>query len=653
MRIRGWGLAIVVSVTLGGGLLSLASPALATPPEAPLAVTREASEVKRVTAVLNGAVRPFENEGTGEDTFYYYEYGSEPCNEKAGTCGTRTFVKGPTTETLQREATEVKVTRLKPGTTYHYWFAASGPGGTAHGEEMTFTTTTAEPEEYIFDKDLEIGSSEKPNSPTGIGIDKASGDVYIANYVEDKATIEQFNAEGVRVASVLIPGNNEKVFQLAVDNSGIMGQQGDVYAADPTGNIVYKFVPNSGGKLELDKTTPKIGEGNLSEPRGVAVDSRGNVYVASTVFGTATVSEFSPTGKLEHEKLLTGLNSPHGSAIGLSIDASGNIYLACQGGTAEYNAAGTCTEPEPVTPPEPEKCKLINAELDEAIAFNSAGDVFIASAANSNGEGPYATHEYETVKGYPEIKNAQLERAKTFTELPSGLGVNYTNNTLYVSEAAPGSTAGGAVKVFRFLQSKPVVVTTKPVKQESGSIEVLNGEVNPGGQEPAEYYFEYGTSACDTTAETCGTVAIEPSQVVLYGDEPISVSTHLAGLAPNTTYHYWIVAANEGSGVEHGEEQTFTTGPTPPSSPPAPAPEGAAPESKTPASSPAYPLLTGIAPVPIPRVAIPKRLTRAQQLAKALAACNRKPKKQRAACKRQARKRYGPARKSVAKKRRK
>jgi hypothetical protein len=83
----------------------------------------------------------------------------------------------------------------------------------------------------------------------------------------------------------------------------------------------------------------------------------------------------------------------------------------------------------------------------------------------------------------------------------------------------------------------------------------LSGRLNPENT-PTTYYFEYGTSPC--LPETCGTVVTEPSQVPLYGDEVIPVSVRLCSLAPNTTYHYALVAYNE-EGRTTGPEETFTT----------------------------------------------------------------------------------------------
>jgi streptogramin lyase len=581
-----------------------------TGPNPPSVVSDPASEVKRATAVLNGYVRPYES----EKTIYYFEYGTGSCSGISETCGTKTPTRGPITE--EETVEPLNLTRLKPGTTYHFWLVASGAGGTAHGEEETFTTAVAEPKEYLFEKDFAAGS------PRGVAVNQTTGDVYVSDI--GTHTIEQFNAEGVLQSSIKAPGaSNAAFWQLAINNTGGT-EQGDVYAVDETGDVVYKFDPNPEGELELDKVTPTIGgpgvgEGSLNEPAGVAIDPSGNVYVANS--GSGSVSEFSPLGTVLKENLITGFTVP----FGLAIDGDGNIYVAGVSGTIEYKANGECFE----------TCGQIDPNFDTGVAVDSAGNIFVSLNAGT-------VMEYGPGPGHPAIENLELERGGVFQGHPTYLAVNNTNHDLYVAEN-PGS-----VRVFKFVAFTPVTVRTDPATQISGPVEALRGTVNPGGQEPAEYYFEYGLSPC--LPETCGTVATEPSQVPLTGDEEIPVSVRLDNLAPNTTYHYRIVGVNQESGLEYGEEQTFTTGsPIPP--PPAPPSEGSAPTSSAPANSPIYPLLTSIVPVPLPKVHVPP-ITRAQHLAKALAACNRKPKRQRAACRRQARRTYGSATKGVAKKKR-
>jgi hypothetical protein len=79
----------------------------------------------------------------------------------------------------------------------------------------------------------------------------------------------------------------------------------------------------------------------------------------------------------------------------------------------------------------------------------------------------------------------------------------------------------------------------------------LNGTVNPNGL-ATSYHFVYGTTAAygsATTALSAGS-----------GTSPAAVSATLTGLAPNTTYHYQLLAGNS-VGPSSGADQTFTTPP--------------------------------------------------------------------------------------------
>jgi DNA-binding beta-propeller fold protein YncE len=496
-----------------------------------------------------------------------------------------------------------------------------------------FSLPAGKVKEHVFSKDLEGYTFAEPR---GVGVNQTTGDVYVSDGGINPVAIEQFNAEGALQSSTTLPvGSGETTFQVTVDNAcyahSLTGSactsfdpsDGDVYIADVTDGVVYKFDPNANGELTLDATTPKIpkeGEPVLGEPRGVAVDSSGNVYITSG----GSVSEFSATGELLHENLITGVAGPRG----LAIDAAGNIYVAGEifFGAVEYSSTGACVN----------SCKPFNTEFDRGIAVDPAGDVFISDVENGT------IHEYGHNAERSPIHSPLLEEANAVAG-PNGIAVNDTSHVLYVVEASGAKV----VKVFAPIEAKPTTVTTEPATQVRGAVEALRGTINPGA-EATEYYFEYGTAPCNAVADTCGTVAIEQSEVPLHGEEALPVSVSLENLAPDTQYHYWLVGVHEESGVERGAELTFTTGHSEPS--PGPAGGTTPQESKTPASYPVFPLLTSIAPVPLPKPPVKKTVTRAQHLAKALAACNRKPKKQRAACRRQARSKYGSAAKGVKKK---
>jgi hypothetical protein len=610
---------LVLALSVAGCLVLGSASAWAASP--PVAVTNEASEVERARATLAGYVLP---QPPGESTVYYFEYGPEACRVVTGTCGVRTPTRGPVIE--EGSAEPFKLTRLEPGTTYHFWFVASSAGGTAHGEEMTFTTLAPERKEYVLDTEgpelsgFTFGSS----GPVGVAVNDETGSVYVSSYQqgslrEQPSEIAQYGSSGAFRSSAGMPAGHiyDSVVGVAVDNSG-SASHGDVYVADATADVVYKFVPDSEGRLSATAATP-IGEGILTAPDGVAVDSGGNVYVSNR--GAQTVSKFSPSGTLLAAELVTGLSQP----LDLAVDTAGNIYVAGLSSTVEYGPTGACVEAG---------CAPLDGVEGQGVAVDSAGNIFVSDGIVE------AVREYGAGAGHPVIANIALEQKASFPRFPRYLAVDDTHHKLYATESQR------AVKVFKFSETKPVVVKTGPATQVEGPVEVLNGTVDPGGLEPAEYYFEYGTAPCDVVAGMCGSVAVEPGGVPLNGGEAVPVSARVDGLAPNTTYHYWVVGVNEESGVEHGEEQSFTTGPGSRVQPP-----GETTPQETPVvagSSVVFPVLGGVVPVaPLRPVVVSRSLTRAQRLARALRVCAKQPRgRRRAGCERQAHRRYGPAGKS-------
>jgi hypothetical protein len=606
--------ALVLALSVVGCLLWSAAAWAASPP---VATTEAASAVKTTTVVLNGVVDP-----EGSETTYYFEYGTSPC---VATCGVRTPSRGPVTGVSGEAVEPFSVRRLRPDTTYHYWVVAVSAGGTVHGGEATFETLTGE--EYVFSNNLEGYTFA---SLSGVGVNEATGDVYASDVGVSPPAIEQFDAAGVWQSSVKLPPVGGD-WRLAVDNSGIPGQQGDVYVTDEAGNLVYKFDPAGSadpadeGSLVPDAVTPTIGAGVLSVPTGVAVGPNGGVYVASEGTG-GSVAEFSPAGVLLNEHLITGLAVPEA----LAVDPTGNIYVATYFGTVEYTSAGVCVN----------ACGSIDAPGEDwGVAVDPVGNVFVSGFRTGK------ILEYRSAAPHQLLENAALEEAG----VPEGsfgfrLAVNGASRALYVAENGGSAVT---VKVFTPVKVKQAVVVTGPAAPVGGLVEALNATVDPDGNEPTEYYFEYGIGPCDRVTGTCGAEVSEPGGVLLTGEASIPVSVRLDGLRANTTYHYWVVAGNERSDAVHGEERTFTTGPEGSSSKP---PVETGPQERPGAaggSSAVFPALGGIAPVAAPKsVVVSRSLTRAQRLARALKACARQPRGRRRVCERHARGRYGSVGKS-------
>ena len=118
---------------------------------------------------------------------------------------------------------------------------------------------------------------------------------------------------------------------------------------------------------------------------------------------------------------------------------------------------------------------------------------------------------------------------------PQQLVIHYTANAVTASAAGP-----------------PTVVTGQP-SAVSGAGATLAGTVTPNGLGVSDCHFEVGTTSVYGQTVMC---APAPGS----GFAPVIVSSDIAGLLPQTTYHYRLVATNS-AGTGLGQDQTFTTGP--------------------------------------------------------------------------------------------
>ena len=95
---------------------------------APAVVTRAATTVTPTSARLNGTVTP-----NGQATSWLFEYGTTSSH------GSKTSARGAGSGTGPVNVSR-SLTRLKPGTTYHFRLVATNASGTIFGSDRTFTT---------------------------------------------------------------------------------------------------------------------------------------------------------------------------------------------------------------------------------------------------------------------------------------------------------------------------------------------------------------------------------------------------------------------------------------------------------------------------------------------------------------------------------
>jgi tripartite motif-containing protein 71 len=172
--------------------------------------------------------------------------------------------------------------------------------------------------------------------PDGIGVDDA-GTIWVADSQNNR--IQRFTTDGRpvrfdpfrRQSRSTAPGRFDLPYDVDVDALG------NLYVADTQNHRIQVFTPEgrfvrmwgrNGGSGE-----PGVAPGEFDQPRGLTLDSFGNVWVAD--HENARVQKFSPDGRLQ---LVLGKNGGDGSfgdgvgefnsPRGLCNDFEGNVYVA-------------------------------------------------------------------------------------------------------------------------------------------------------------------------------------------------------------------------------------------------------------------------------------------------------------------------------------
>ncbi len=208
------------------------------------------------------------------------------------------------------------------------------------GEQTTSAPSSGAVKLVAQDVFGSAGSGEgQLNDPRGIAVD-AKGNIYVADTGNHR--IEVFGSDGKPIHSIGSLGSGDGQFNephgIAVDG------QGNIYVADTWNARVVKLDAN-GTFLKSWGTGNDIGSGRRAMmtdrtvagneaaplgfygPRGVAVDARGNVYIADT--GNKRIVVTDSEGKYLYQWGHEG-NEPgaFNEPIGVAVDGAGSVYVA-------------------------------------------------------------------------------------------------------------------------------------------------------------------------------------------------------------------------------------------------------------------------------------------------------------------------------------
>jgi sugar lactone lactonase YvrE len=198
--------------------------------------------------------------------------------------------------------------------------------------------------------------------PFGVAVD-IQGNVYVADLGNNR--IRQIDAKGnvttlagdgsfASVDGTSGPNGTARIYNpggVAVDGHGnvYLTEPGAIRRIDRAGQVAT--LAGSGGLGNVDGPAGPHGPARFNQLAGVAVDARGNVYVADTE--NRTVRRLDPAGLVttvtgQDVHFADGTGGPNGTAEfwgmrGVAVDPQGNVYVTDRSHVRRVDAAGNVT----------------------------------------------------------------------------------------------------------------------------------------------------------------------------------------------------------------------------------------------------------------------------------------------------------------------
>ena len=298
--------------------------------------------IKVVVAGITGSFNQTITGLTANSGYSYIAYATNSVGTKESSVHTFTTIN--TAPTI----TSTAVISVNEGETYTYNVTAND----ADGDDVTVTAstipswlsiTTAETVSTLAGSSQGFadgtGAAAKFNSPFGVAVD-ASGNIYVADNQNHKIRKITQQGEVTTLAGSGVAGFADGIGATAQFDSprGIaVDTDGNVYVADAYNNRIRKITP-SGVVSTLAGSVRGFydGTGDVAQfntPSGVAVDATGNVYVADS--SNSKIRKITPSGVVStFAGSTSGFADATGTAakfkqpMGIAIGSSGSIYVA-------------------------------------------------------------------------------------------------------------------------------------------------------------------------------------------------------------------------------------------------------------------------------------------------------------------------------------
>jgi DNA-binding beta-propeller fold protein YncE len=392
----------------------------------------------------------------------------------------------------------------------------------------------------------DVGQLTRHEATTGIAVDSATGDVYVAegtavgHYASAGPGLvtETDGGSCVVEPDVGCPATDTFAGTTLTDSTGIAVDPTDteVYVADASADTIYAFtpavLPDASTEAPTNITTTSGTINGSVNPDGIASTYQFE-YGPTTAYGSVTPSTPGIVGSDSTTHYLTA------DLTGLEPSATYHYRIAATNASGtNYGADQTLNTNGPPT--------IVAENFDSATQHTAHMEI----AVSPHGLDTHYEIEYGTSTTYGSTTTSadlgsEGEVLYAYPELTS-LAIATTYHFRLVATNAEG-TAYGADETFT---TDPAASVVDESALDVGSSSLTITARVSDYETPASYRIEYGTTSSYGTTTPPTALASE--------EYPIPVSLALSGLEPATTYHFRVIAEDE-AGTAAGQDVTFTT----------------------------------------------------------------------------------------------
>ena len=296
------------------------------------------------------------------------------------------------------------------------------------------------------------GTAAAFHTPDGVAYDPATNDLIVADSVNNE--IRQITPSGVvtTLAGTGSVGHADGPVATATfdEPEGVaVDASGNIFVADKLNNEIREIsggnVTTFAGQLTSGSLDGTGTAASFYNPEGVAVDAKGNVYVADSA--NDEIREISPSGVVTTLAGSTVAGSADGTGAaaqftyptGVALDTSGNVYVADAGNNEIRKIApgGVVTTIAGTTAfgHADGLGSLASFSGPTGVAVDSAGNIYVADSANSEIRVVAPTGLVSTLTGsYAATGTQDGSLAQATFNGPSGIAIDPSGN-LYVGDS--------------------------------------------------------------------------------------------------------------------------------------------------------------------------------------------------------------------------